>query len=195
MSRRLGAGRHRPGVVVLLTVLVGLTTANVYHLLQEELTGAGPPRRATPQLFARGGVAAAEYVEGHSRVDAVIATNMHCADPDDLRCDNRHFWLSAYSERRVVIEGWGYAAPTNALAGASAVNAFLPAPFPERLATNDAAFKQPSEATVGTLVDTYDVKWLVVSKDYDADVDGLRALDGVLRKVFENANYVVFKVR
>ena len=60
---------------------------------------------------------------------------------------------------------------------------------------NDAAFRQPSPDTVSTLVETYDVAWLVVSKEYPADVAGLRALDDQLTRAFENSNYVVFEVR
>ena len=195
VTSRPGGGRRPPELVLLLTVLLGLSSGNVFQLLQEELTDDSTSLHKTPPLFAKGGVAAAEYVKDHSRAGAVVATNMHCADPDELRCDNRHFWLSAYAERRVVIEGWGYTAPTNALAQPDGANAWLPVPFPERLATNDAAFREPSEATVSTLVDTYDVKWLVVSKAYEADVDGLRALDDLLKKAFENSNYVAFKVR
>jgi hypothetical protein len=185
----------RPGPVVVLTVLLGLGSSNVVNMVWEELTGVRPSANQTAELFAKGGVAAAEYVRDHSSVDDVVATNMHCKEPRARRCDNRHFWLSAYSERRIVIEGWGYSAPTNALANAGSLNAYIRVPFPERLEINDAAFREPSEQTVGTLVDTYDVEWLVVSKQYPADVDGLRALDDELATAFENTHYVVFEVR
>ena len=195
VTARAGRGRWAPGPLVLLAFLLGLASANVFQLAYELVTGSRTVHSSGyPEQFAKGGVAAAEYVEKHSDADAVVATNMHCSRPHADRCDNRHFWLSAYSERRIVIEGWGYSAPANALAGLG-VAAFAPVPFPGRLETNDAAFRQPSAATVGTLVDTYDVEWLVVSKRYPADVEGLRALDSELTHAFENSNYVVFKVR
>ena len=41
----------------------------------------------------------------------------------------------------------------------------------------------------------YGLKWLFVSKKYDADLAGLAALDGsVLTRRYENENYVVYKI-
>jgi hypothetical protein len=94
-----------------------------------------------------------------------------------------------------VIEGWGYSAPTNENAPEGVSARELPVPYPERLGVNDAAFVQPSEVTVGRLVDTYSVDWLLVGKDYAADVAGLRALRPLLQRVYSNDAYVVFEVR
>lgn len=195
LTARIGGGRWQPGAAVLLSFLLGLGTSNALQLAHDELTGEPPPQSERDELFAEGGVAAALYVKAHSDVDAVVATNMHCHKARAPMCDNRHFWVSAYTERRVLIEGWGYSAPTNESATGDDATRFTPVPFPQRLAINDAALQRPSEETVGTLIDTYHVEWLVVSKRYAADVAGLRALDGLLRMAFENRNYIVFAVR
>jgi hypothetical protein len=188
--------RRRPGVAVVLAILLGLGTSNAFQLAWGVVSGGGVGRVEPDRLFARGGVAAAQYVDEHGAVDDVVATNMHCRRPHRPRCDNRHFWVSAYTERRVVIEGWGYSAPTNKSAvGVDGLTKYTPAPFPERLEINDDVFLDPTEENLARLVDTYSVDWLVVGKNFPADVPGLRKLDTSLDRVFSNDAYVVFRVR
>lgn len=192
---RLGraAGYRRPGPTVCLTLLLGLGLTNVFAFFATD-TSTPQPVAKLPVLFAAGGAKAAEYIEANSDADDVVATNMHCALPDDRRCDNRHFWVSGFSQRRVVIEGWGYTAVTNDKFVSDQRNRTIPAPFPKRLAINDAVFERPSARSVGRLVDTYDVRWLFVSTKYPADVDGLSQVSPVLSEVFRNNSYVVFEV-
>lgn len=192
---RLGGvgGHRRPGPTVCLALLLGLGLTNVFAFFTTD-TSTPRPLAKVPVLFAAGGAKAAEYIEAHSDPDDVVATNMHCRLPDARRCDNRHFWLSAFSQRRVVIEGWGYTAATNENFVSGQRNRTISAPFPERRAINDAAFERPSARSVGRLVDTYDVRWLFVSTKYPADVDGLSQLSPVLSEVFRNNSYVVFEV-
>ena len=185
--------RRRPGPALMLAVLLGLGLSNVFPLIDEIAT----ERQQVPKwpvLFAAGGVDAAEYVEARSDPDDIMATNMHCKSPTARKCDNRHFWLSAYSERRVVIEGWGYTAPTTANFLADRRNSTIPNPYPRRLTVNDAAFTEPSARTVSALVDAYGVDWLFVAKKYDADVRALSALTGSVEQVFDNSHYAVFRV-
>lgn len=55
-------------------------------------------------------VDAARWVRDQSAPGDVLATNVHClATGPDGYCDPRSFWLSAYAERRVLVEGWGFA--------------------------------------------------------------------------------------
>jgi hypothetical protein len=95
----------------------------------------------------------------------------------------------------VLIEGWGYTTESNAELSIGQRAAGVPVKYAERLAINDAAFTRPSEQTVSRLIDTYDVKFLLVSKLYPVDLPGLEALDQLVEKTFENTNYVVFEVR
>lgn len=183
---------RRSGVVVLLVFLLGLGTVNVAafgYKAMTEPTGVFVPEGP---LFAAGGKKAAVYIANHSPSDEIVATNVHCSSPEgasprDKRCRNRNFWISAYTERRIVVEGWAYTA-----AGRDAAPSI---PDPERLEINDAAFEEPSPRTVGRLVETYDVSWLFVAKKYSADIPGLRQVDGLLDMSFENGNYVVFRVK
>lgn len=200
---RLARRRQAPPRYGLLVVLLSLGAMNVVNLGQDIVTGeevAGPTRDEAEDirpLFTKGGAAAAEYIARHSPLDDVVATNVHCARPNRPICDNRSFWVSAYSERRVVVQGWGYTAPTNKTAQEGMNNALLPVPFPERLRTNDAVFLDPGPETLRALVREYGADWLFVSKRYDADRYGLRRLEeetGVIREAFRNQRYIVYRV-
>jgi hypothetical protein len=185
--------RSRPPVALLVSVLLGLALTNafafVYNVATDNLRDRGRP----PVLFAKGGVDAAEWVEAHSDPYDVLATNVHCAQPHKKECDNRNFWISAETERRIVVEGWGYTRATND-ARTSGRAAKLPIPDKKRLRINDALFDRPSEETLRALVGAYDVSWLFVSKEYPADLDGLRNMDGMLERTYTNRHYVVYRV-
>lgn len=197
VARRNASGRA-PGVTVLLVFLLGLGTVNVaafgYQVMTEP-TQVYRHRVGEEPLFAAGGLDAAVYIADHSSPNEVVATNVHCAQPQGQRCDNRNFWIAAYTERRIVVEGWGYTAATNDIGEPTSRNAYLPIPDPERLKINDAAFEEPSRGTVGRLVETYNVSWLFVAKKYPADIPGLRRVNGLLGVSFENSHYLVFRVK
>jgi hypothetical protein len=112
---------------------------------------------------------AGRWLREHSDPDDLVATNAHCiGNPYSLRgCDNRHFWFSAYSERRFLVEGWGFTDAAHQAAARANVNAiFAPYWDPQRLADNDAAFYHPTAQTVGKLRDEYHVRWLFVDEGY-----------------------------
>jgi hypothetical protein len=51
----------------------------------------------------------AKYLQDNSEKNDLIATNRHCAGPEENQtCTARQFALSALSERRVLLEGWSY---------------------------------------------------------------------------------------
>ena len=111
---------------------------------------------------------AGRWLRDHSDPDDLVATNTHCVHatgaPQD-ECDNRHFAFSAYSERRFLIEGWGFTNRTHQVAAETGINAVY-APYwnQQLLADNDAAFSAPSAATIGKLRDQYRVRWLFVDE-------------------------------
>ncbi|WP_432836537.1 hypothetical protein [Dactylosporangium sp. CA-092794] len=112
---------------------------------------------------------AGRWLRDHSAPDDLVATNAHCVgDPYSLQgCDNRHFWFSAYSERRFLVEGWGFTDRAHREAAGAGVNAiFAPYWDQRKLADNDAAFYHPTAQTVGKLRDEYGVKWLMVDEGY-----------------------------
>jgi hypothetical protein len=117
-----------------------------------------------------GGLAAARYVRDHSDPDQMIATNAHFRYPLGEGVDPRAFWMAAWSERRAVLEGWGYTARANSRP--------LGAPFwdPELQELNDDVFLAPSRAHLAELTVRYDVGWLVVDLRFPAEVRKLERL-------------------
>lgn len=196
LAPRLTTGATTSAGVFLLACLLGLSLSNPAALAYDILTKNQPQARKPPKdQFAPGGVAAAVWIRKHSENDDIIATNVHCRNPDDKHCDNRNFWISAYAERRVVVEGWGYTSGTNEDSAGDNRNRRTGIPDKERLRINDAAFERPKPATVRRLVETYDVSFLLVSKLYDVKLDRLKALHQMVKKKYSNDTYVVFKVR
>jgi hypothetical protein len=116
---------------------------------------------------------AGRWLREHSAASDLVATNAHCLSaevPDPSRCDNRHFAFAAYTERRFLVESWGFTNRTHQVAAETGVSAVY-APYWNAglLADNDAAFETPSAATIGKLRDQYRVRWLFV---YERPVEG-----------------------
>jgi hypothetical protein len=62
-----------------------------------------------PYSISIGTAQIAKYLQDQSSDNDLIATNRHCAGPDENQtCTARQFALSALSERRVLLEGWSY---------------------------------------------------------------------------------------
>jgi hypothetical protein len=120
---------------------------------------------------------AGRWLRDHSEPGDLVATNAHCviatgAPPD--ACDNRHFAFAAYTERRFLIEGWGFTNRTHEVAAATGINAVWAPYWDQRLlADNDAAFSAPSADTIGKLRDQYRVRWLFVDQAHNAPASTL----------------------
>ncbi len=70
-------------------------------------------------------VRAAQWLRDHSRPTDVVVTNAFCRNGPTRAvevCDNRTFWVAAYTERRTLVSGWGYTATANRLAAAGNVS-------------------------------------------------------------------------
>ncbi|MEV4187119.1 hypothetical protein AB0J28_37400, partial [Streptosporangium canum] len=151
---------RRAGVLLLLA---GLSAPSVVQSVVAGLTYRVPVQ--TMEIPAEG-VAVARWLRDHSAADDVVATNAHCRFTAPGSCDNRHFWISGYTERRVLIEGWGYTART--LASLTDVDresmAALPFWDAELLAANDAVFTAPTTRAVDLLARRYGVRWLMVDR-------------------------------
>ena len=140
------------------------------------------------------GIDAARWLRDHSDPNDLVATNLHCwplPDRPDV-CDARHFWVSGYSERRMLVEGWAYTSKAIAAGMKLGVNdRTVPFWDPALLAANDAAFEAPTEAAVAALRDDHGVRWLFADLT-TADAAGLaRVAD--LR--YQAGNYAVYAVR
>lgn len=133
-----------------------------------------PTRPEAVPIIPGGAQTAGRWLREHSSPDDLVATNAHCWEGASKGCDSRHFWVSGYSERRVLVESWGYTAWAHA--------AWVPfklhpsrVPFhdPVKLAANDEVFAHPSTAAAAHLRDAYNVKWLFVDRSQNPPAPGL----------------------
>ncbi|NUP01527.1 MAG: hypothetical protein HOW59_26755 [Nonomuraea sp.] len=145
-----------------------------------------PPVREWP--IPAGALQAGRWLRDHSAPDDVVATDLHCRNPAAARsCDSRHFWVSGFSERRVLVEGWAYAESTLSRAELF-VTPYLRVPYADqaRLAANDAVFRAPTAENVRHLARTYGVKWLFTGTN--------PALEKFAELRFRNAGFSVYKL-
>ncbi|MEU6135001.1 hypothetical protein [Nocardioides sp. NPDC047086] len=178
-----------PAVVALM---LGVVLSGAPQTVALATIGPAVPRESDTDIIGPGGVAAARFVRERSQPDDLIATNAHCIGLPVPDCDRRNFWIAAYAERRVLVEGWAYIDPLVVGLPSTDLNnsAYLPFWDPELLAANDAAITDPSPATIATLRDEYGVDWLVVDRRYRADLPGIRRELGQPR--FKRGLYSVF---
>jgi hypothetical protein len=102
-------------------------------------------------------VDAARWVRDHSAPGDVLATNAHCLGGGVTGyCDPRSFWLSAYAERRVLVEGWAFAPRVSETGDWRFWD-------PDLLRRNDAALTAPTAAGLAWLR-SRGVRWLVVDR-------------------------------
>ncbi|GLW23234.1 hypothetical protein Mame01_32770 [Microbispora amethystogenes] len=116
---------------------------------------------ASAEAVPAGTVAAARWLRAHSDPGDLVATNAHCRWGYRNPCDNRHLWLAALAERRVLVEGWTYTSSNMARWHPGLPVQNIPFWDRERLRDNDAAFLAPSPAASRRLRDRYGVRWLV----------------------------------
>ncbi|GAA3298201.1 hypothetical protein Dvina_52365 [Dactylosporangium vinaceum] len=118
----------------------------------------------SPRYVSAGTLEAGHWLRDHSSPDDLVATNAHCLMFQG-ECSNLHFSMTAYSERRMLVEGWGFA--TTAHEEAARLGTWVGAvPYwkPAVLADNDAVFAAPTPANVDVLRNRYRVRWLFVDE-------------------------------
>jgi len=157
----------------------------------DPLPPAFEPPPAASTMIGAGGIRAARWLREHSDPDDLVATNQHCYDRGSPpRCDNRMFWLSAYAERGILLEGWSYQVRTATRAVRLDIRPCC-VPFwdRERLQINDAAFRGVPEA-VETLRDR-GVRWLVLDRRAPYRLGRLREMADVRYRI---GDYVVLEL-
>ncbi|TMR08431.1 hypothetical protein ETD86_47870, partial [Nonomuraea turkmeniaca] len=139
------------------------------------------------QVIPDGALEAGRWLRDHSSPADVVATDLHCRRLTRRSCDSRHYWVSGFTERRVLVEGWGYAETTLSRTPLF-VTSYLKVPFadPGRLAANDAVFAAPTAENVRHLARKYGVKWLFTGANpYLGNFATLR---------FHNASFSVYEL-
>ncbi|WP_034089805.1 hypothetical protein [Streptacidiphilus albus] len=185
-------------------VLPGLRGRGLVVLLTAALVAGAPTLPLDVVNTARNGWAsewplsgsqadAARWVRDHSSGSDVLVTNDHCLTqngpvaPSNGACSYAlGFWLSAYSERSVLVEGWGY--DPQFVAGGNGG-----APFWDQslLALNQDAIYRPTAGLLTELYQRYHVRFIVVDR-----VDGKEspALGGLAHKVYDNGRIGVYQL-
>jgi hypothetical protein len=173
-ARRDGLGRRAAaaGIAIMAMATTVPQIAQEIRLVSQFVTSSD--RRDVDYFMHAmppGGLAAMHWLRAHSGPDDIIATNEQCrpgTGPDatpPTKCDPRDFWVSGYSERRVLLEGWGYT--ERALMSATPYSDRNGGPYwdPALLAANDAVFTAPTAANVAALKTEHGVRWLVAVGD------------------------------
>lgn len=191
LLRRVGFNRDAR-VLLAGLFLLGLTLDPQVRVLN--ITAPVTSSVSGGVVLPEGGIAAARYVRGHSLPGDLVATNAHCTSGPKPGCTHRSFWVSAFSERRVLVEGWAYI-PLDTV-GLKADNLVTdPTEFWDKpkLTVNEAAFYHPTPANLRALRSRYDVKWLVVDLRYP-NVN-TTALKVHARLKFQEGRTAVFQLR
>nr|MDT0658697.1 hypothetical protein [Micromonospora sp. DSM 115978] len=173
----------RGGVLALTVILVVGAPGLVMDMHKSAQAPNGGAYANVPMPKSR--IDAARWTRDHSDPDDVIATNVHCLAIRNGWCDTRTFWLSAYAERRVLVEGWGFA-PRVATTGP-----YTPFWDPDLLRRNDEAFTAPTAESLADLRDSYGLRWLVVDRSIEPESP---ALADLARLDFDNGRLAVYRL-
>jgi hypothetical protein len=191
----VGFGRfadRRVLLVLPIAVLVfaGLGSVRSVQGLPELLTDPIPAQRPEPEVIGEGGLEAARWLRAHTATNDLVATNAHCRSPrgSQISCDARNFWIAAYAERRVLVEGWSFIWRSSAPDADIVVGPFWDA---AKQRANDSAFHRPTERSVQRLKEKYGVQWLFVDRRFPADAARLKA---VSRVTYERGDYIVLSL-
>jgi len=180
---------------VLAFALVGSFNAPldvIPALASREHTTGVAHERETPTHF---GMSAGLYrglvwIRDHTPETSVLAVNNQYLEPS--RTGPGYFYFTAFAQRRVYLEGWGYAFKTTALAdGRDYRDAFRADPFGRRQRLNDRAFAQADPAALAQLR-AAGVRFLVVDVAHGG---ASPVLDRVLRRVYANRALLVYRLR
>ncbi|MFG2981611.1 hypothetical protein ACGFYQ_10180 [Streptomyces sp. NPDC048258] len=189
-GRAWPALRSRGGIVLLTGALAAGAPGLFHDVLQaREVAWVGSWVMPASQ------VEAARWVRAHSEPSDVLVTNSHCWEFDDYAngpgCTNvRSQWLSGYSERSVLVEGWAYAPRLVALTGGGTA---YDGPFwdQELFGLNEDAVYRPTDGVLRRLHDRYHVRYVVVHRPTGHESPLLRTLAD---QVFDNGRIAVYRL-
>ncbi|MGW4894270.1 hypothetical protein ACWEQL_18655, partial [Kitasatospora sp. NPDC004240] len=135
-------------------------------------------------------VQAARWVRAHSEPADVLATNAHCrsetdfADPKAVCWNSLSFYLSAYSERSVLVEGWAYSPRLMSEKSGTFWDQ-------ELLKLNDDAVYHPTAQILDRLHDRYKVRYVVVNRKVAPESPLLGTL---ATPVYDNGRMAVYEL-
>ncbi|KAA9377522.1 hypothetical protein F5972_17960 [Microbispora cellulosiformans] len=192
-------GRRR-GTAVALVMLAGAgLLADAHGFVLGHLPGRGGSggavaaerAQSVPPDVPAGAMAAGRWLRDHSAPGDLVATNAHCLRGTESHCDSRHFWVSALSERRVLVEGWAFSERSEGAWRPDRPATVLPFWDGRKMAANEAAFTTPSAAAIGLLRDRYGVRWLVADERLTGPGTSIGRFAGLR---FRSGDWAVYRV-
>ncbi|MFI6153377.1 hypothetical protein ACIBCA_11850 [Kitasatospora sp. NPDC051170] len=184
-GRALPALRRRGGLVLLTAALVAGAPSLLLDVQQaRQVTWDG----AWPMPASQ--VEAARWVRAHSRPSDILVTNDHYRSNAEYGAAGEagwnplSFWLSGYSERSVLVEGWAYS--PRLMSQKTAV--FWDQPL---LKLNDDAIFRPTADILRELRDRYHVRYLVADRKPTPESPLLKTL---ATPVFDNGRMAVYEL-
>lgn len=183
--RDLSRGRVIIAGCLVIAFLSGLGLARPMAFI----LGRYPEVSASSNRFlGAGAIDAARWLRDHSGTNDRVMTNAHCLTGDIMAatCDSRHFWMSAFSERRFVLEGWAYTRHSVGWKG----------PFwghPRWLRDNDRVFTAPTDRRSLEYLRRRSVDWVIVDRREGHDLDAL-ASASALRLAHVSGQFTIFRV-
>lgn len=188
--RWIGAQRWAAAALVSAGLLAVGALATPIDYVEPAITTPAAARnnlgkQMTPTLYG-----ALSWIRDDTPADSVIAVNNQWIDA--ANSVPLEFIYSAFSERRVFLEGWAYSQRARDVGYAeiaSGVN-----PFADRLSLNQAAFAHANPRALRTMARRYGVRYLVIDvlNGYPADV---KALSRFGRAVYTAPGVLVLELR
>lgn len=174
--------RRLSGVAVLLLLLSAGLPELAWDALRKPNGG-----RTYHIVVSAENAAAARELRARSDPDDILATNAHCVPPPATGCLSVSYWLSAFAERRVLLESWGYSAQANRVS----VNPGL-SPFADQdlLTRNLHAFVAPTPELMDWLWQR-GVRWLVVDRRFGHESEQLPSYASL---VIERGDLAVYRL-
>lgn len=167
--------RHTAAYVLVVAVLAATVLPSLRAFLDQPLSGPQDAETpvAAPHAFGADQVRAARWLRDASAPDDVVVTNRHCARANQDPCDPRRFFVAAFTERQVLVEGWAYTprwstTPDAPDVGETEGRFFRPFWDEERLSLNDDFFTEGGAAAADRLWQA-GVRWAFEDRTVDPD--------------------------
>ncbi|MGJ3510084.1 hypothetical protein [Enemella sp. A6] len=163
-----------------------------YDGVQSAHIAAARPTTESPTTVTAAETSATLWLRDNSATSDIVATNLHCAVKKTVPdCDTRLFWVGAFTQRRVLLEGWGYTAEAHQAHGTNDL-IFSRQPFhdQELFKLNEAAFYAPTPEVLDALR-ARKVRWLFADKHAGAFSEELA---DHAELVYENSDVHIYRL-
>lgn len=187
LAAALLVGRRHGRFAALVVVLTAGAARLPYDAATSANLGVAYHVRVTPDQAA-----GARWLRAHSTPAQYVATNVHRVGDGLQGRQSLAYWISAYSERRVLLGSWGYSPEsTEAQSRAHRLGPSLTYWDPARLALNDAAVLDPTPARLGWLWQQR-VRWIFVDRAHGTPTAALPELTDL---AWQRGDIAVYRLR